>query len=116
MITDIQPNISFKSSPKVVFLEMISFELRLEKWYEKTQKPLWFLGFPNRYLFRFAMLVGSAGLDLCLCDGHLQSSILRIYPFAVPDKIFGLTLFLDFIDRGTQIPCTASAAGSVQGI
>ena len=25
---------------------------------QKAQKPLWFLGFPNRYLFRFAMLVG----------------------------------------------------------
>ena len=36
---------------------------RLEKRQEKTQKPLWFLGFPNRYLFRFAMLVAGAGLD-----------------------------------------------------
>ena len=35
---------------------MISFEFHLEKRHEKTQKPLWFLGFPNRYLFRFAML------------------------------------------------------------
>ena len=42
---------------------MISFELHLEKWHEKTQKPLWFLGFPNRYLFRFAMLVAGVGLE-----------------------------------------------------
>ena len=42
---------------------MISFEFHLEKWHEKTQKPLWFLGFPNRYLFRFAMLVAEAGLE-----------------------------------------------------
>ena len=27
----------------------------------------------------------------------------------MPDKIFGLTLFLDFFDRGTQSPCPASA-------
>jgi len=25
-------------------------------------------------------------------------------PFAVPEKIFGLALFLDFFDRGTAIP------------
>jgi len=42
---------------------MISFEFHLEKWHEKTQEPLWFLGFPNRYLFRFALLVAEAGLD-----------------------------------------------------
>ena len=41
---------------------MISFEFHLEKWHEKTQKPLWFLGFPNRNLFRFAMLVAKTGL------------------------------------------------------
>ena len=45
------------------FGEMISFELHLEKWHEKTQKPLWFLGFPNRYLFRFAMLAYSTKKD-----------------------------------------------------
>ena len=42
---------------------MISFEFHLEKRHEKTQKPLWFLGFPNRYLFRFAMLVAEAGFE-----------------------------------------------------
>ena len=30
---------------------------------QKTQKPLWFLGFPNRYLFRFAMLVAEDGFE-----------------------------------------------------
>jgi len=43
---------------------MISFEFHLEKWHEKTQKPLWFLGFPNRYLFRFAMLARSTEKDI----------------------------------------------------
>ena len=49
--------------PKGRFWEMISFEFHLEKWHEKTQKPLWFLGFPNRYLFRFALLVAGAGFE-----------------------------------------------------
>ncbi len=43
--------------PEGRFWEMISFEFHPEKWHEKNQKPLWFLGFPNRYLFRCAMLV-----------------------------------------------------------
>ena len=50
----------------------------------------------------------------CLCDKDLQKPILRIYPFAVPDRIFELTLFLDFIDRSTCCVCAASAAGSAQ--
>ena len=50
----------------------------------------------------------------CLCDEHLQGLVLRIYPFAVPDKIFGLALFLDFIDRGTRCACASSATGSTQ--
>jgi len=73
MITDIQPNISFKSSPKVVFLEMISFELRLEKWYGINQKPLWFRGFSNRYPFRFALLVAGTGCG-CPVDTSVQST------------------------------------------
>ena len=39
---------------------------------------------------------------------------LPIPPFAVPDKIFGLTYFLDFIDRGTHCACAFSATGSAQ--
>ncbi len=45
------------------FGKMISFELHLEKWHEKTPKLLWFRGFSHRYLFRCAMLVvGGRGL------------------------------------------------------
>ena len=35
----------------------------------KNQKPLWFLGFQNRYLFRFAMLVAEAGLVFAFVTG-----------------------------------------------
>ena len=35
-------------------------------------------------------------------------------PLAVPDKIFGLTLFLDFIDRGAINHFTSSATGGVK--
>ena len=37
--------------PKGRFWEMISFEFHLEKWHEKTQKPLWLLGFSGCHLF-----------------------------------------------------------------
>jgi len=50
--------------PKGRFGEMISFEFHFEKQYEKTQKPLWFLGFPNRYLFRFALLARCTEKDI----------------------------------------------------
>ena len=33
-------------------------------------------------------------------------------PFVVPDKIFGLTLILDFIDHGTRLCPASSATGS----
>ena len=36
---------------------MISFEFHLKNRHEKTQKPLWFLGFQPRYLFRCYLLV-----------------------------------------------------------
>ena len=49
---------------------MISFEFHLEKWHEKTQKPFWFLGFPNRYLFRFAMLVVEGTREPTPCWGN----------------------------------------------
>ena len=35
-------------------------------------------------------------------------------PLAVPYKIFGLSLFLDFIDRGAINQLAASAAGSAR--
>ena len=45
---------------------MISFVFYFEKWHNKTPKALRFRGFPNRYLFRFALLVAGAGFDgLC---------------------------------------------------
>ena len=39
---------------------------------------------------------------------------IRSSPFAVPDKIFGLALFLDFIDRCTHCAWASSATGSAQ--
>ena len=41
-------------------------------------------------------------------------TLLHHRPFAVPDKIFGLTPFLDFIDRGTHCAFASSATGSAQ--
>ena len=55
---------------------MISFEFHLEKWHEKTQKPLWFRGFSNRYLFRFAMLVAEEGCG-CPVDTSVPSAEAR---------------------------------------
>jgi len=69
---------------------MISFELHLEKWHEKTQKPPRFRGFSNRYLFRFAMLVTQKGQRPTTTVCNALNQRLR---FAVP-KI------KDF-DRGT---------------
>ena len=41
---------------------MISFRFHSEKWHEKNQKPLWFLVFSHRYLFRLEVLVaGGSG-------------------------------------------------------
>jgi hypothetical protein len=53
------------------------------------------------------MLVGSAGRD-----GHLTGQISFVGSaarFAVPEKIIGLTLFLDFFDRCTLTRLAASA-------
>ena len=99
--------------PKGRFGGMISFEFHLEKWYEKTQKPLWFLGFPNRYLFRFALLVAGRGLE----PPDLRVSRRRwapACPFAVPEKIVGLALVLDFFDRGTRFCLASSATGGAR--
>ena len=49
--------------PKGRFGEMISFEFHLKNRHEKTQKPLWFLGFQPRYLFRCYLLVAGVGLE-----------------------------------------------------
>ena len=39
---------------------------------------------------------------------------VSIATFAVPYQIFGLTLFLDLIDRGTHCAFASSATGSAQ--
>lgn len=52
---------------------MISFEFHLEKWHNKTPKPLWFRGFSNRYLFRFALLVAEEGCG-CPVDTFVRST------------------------------------------
>ena len=49
--------------PKGRFGEMISFEFHLKNRHEKTQKPLWLLGFQPRYLFRSYLLVAGRGLE-----------------------------------------------------
>ena len=50
--------------PKGRFGEMISFEFHLKNRHEKTQKPLWFLGFQPRYLFRCYLLAWCAEKDI----------------------------------------------------
>ena len=49
--------------PKGRFGAMISFEFHLKNQHEKTQKPLWFLGFQPRYLFRCYLLAKNAYFD-----------------------------------------------------
>ena len=49
--------------PKSHFGFRISIEFHFEKWQEKTQKPLWFLGFLPRYLNRCYLLVAETGLE-----------------------------------------------------
>ena len=76
---------------------------------------------PISFSVRIVGWVGKSRIGLC--DGHVQSLVLRISlvgvpgallaewffrivsaaRFAVPDKIFGLTLSLDFIDRCTAL-------------
>ena len=55
-------------------------------------------------------MVAEAGLVFSLWRVFTKN-VLRISPFAVPDKIFGLTHFLDFIDRGTHCALPSSATG-----
>ena len=117
---------------------MISFELHLKKWHEKTQKPLWFPGFPNRYLFRFAMLVAEAGLDMHFAGGKNQGSNqclhwlqelstgqflcygfesdLNLRPVAVPYIFGGGQSRLENIDRChslASLPLPPAAVGSL---
>ena len=62
---------------------MIYFELHLEKWHNKTPKPLWFRGFSNRYLFRFAMLVAEAGL---VCVAAREWAKTMVSPGPLPGE------------------------------
>ena len=69
-----------KSQPK-----NISFEFHLKNRHEKTQKPLWFLGFQPRYLFRCYLLVAGEGLDSHfrgtrkLCCGAWSGVVLDVH-------------------------------------
>ena len=82
----------------------------------------------EKIIITFRLLrVGGAGVQLrgsatvlgdgapsSLADrGHSLGS-LHLPPFAVPYKIFGLTLFLDFIDRGAINQLAYSATGSAR--
>ena len=108
--------------PKSRFVWRISIKFNCEKTQRKSPKPLWFRTFLRRYLNRFALLVAEGTLEpttrcsglLCLCDEHLRQSVLRISPFAVPEKIIGLTLTLDFFDRCTLNSLAVSATGSAK--
>ncbi len=53
-------------------------------------------------------------LEVWVLLKRLSPLCLPIPPFAVPDKNFGLTQFLDFIDRGTHCACAFTATGSAQ--
>ena len=75
--------------PKGRFGEMISFEFHLKNRHEKTQKPLWFLGFPNRYLFRFAMLVAEMGFE----PHDLRVMSPTSYQAALPRDILSFAAF-----------------------
>ncbi len=56
--------------PKGRFGEMISFEFHFKNRHEKTQKPLWFLGFQPRYLFRCYLLYRAAEKDIAFKSGR----------------------------------------------
>ena len=74
-------SVEFSSSPpESRFWEMISFEFHLEKWHNKTPKLLWFRGFPNRYLFRFALLARSTEKDItCQVDINNRYTCNNLY-------------------------------------
>ena len=56
---------------------MISFRFHLKKWHNKTPEPLWFRGFSNRYLFRFAMLVAGEGFEPLRANALRLLALLR---------------------------------------
>ena len=64
---------------------MISFEFHFKKWHNKTPK-LWFRGFLNRYLFRFAMLVAEGTLEPTPCWGErwMSSATKHLRPPPTP--------------------------------
>ena len=65
-------------------------------------------GFFEPISFRFTLLVGSAGLNLCLCDGHLQTSVLRIYPVGVPGALLAGGAAASLTDPGHSFALRAS--------
>ena len=65
--------------PKGRFGEMISFEFHLKNRHEKTQKPLWLLGFQPRYLFRcYLLIVGEAWTSWPPGSSHKAAPCLPI--------------------------------------
>ena len=55
-----------------------------------------------------SFMVGSAGLNLCLCDGHLQTSVLRIYPVGVPGALLAGGAAASLTDPGHSFALRAS--------
>ena len=44
-------------------MSLVSFYFNLKIGHEKTQKPLWFLGFCGAYLFGTHLMVAEVGLE-----------------------------------------------------
>jgi len=86
---------------------MISFEFHLKKWHNKTPKPLWFRGFSNRYLFRFAILVAGGGLEPPTSGLSLRAAL------RCPKKCSRVCL-LHFFDRCGKSGIASSATGSAK--
>ena len=80
---------------------MISFEFYFAKWHNKTPKPLWFRGFPNRYLFRFAFLVAGTGCG-CPVDTSVQSTEAPTEAAAETPNLFAQTLCVCLPSCGAQ--------------
>ena len=79
----------------------------------KKPKPLWFRGFSNRYLFRFALLV--AGKDSRFANSPVSCKRHALAtPVCGARKKRGLSLILDFFDRGTRLCLAVSATGGAR--